>query len=131
MPALLKFHRAHGGLATLTAVRPSGRFGELTLDGDAITSFREKPDSEMGYVNGGFFVLNKKIGDYLEGDSTIFEFDALPRVAEAGKLQAFRHDGFWQCMDNPREMEILNKLWNEGPRAVENPGRRPRTVLEE
>jgi len=114
VPELIKFHRAHGGLATLTAVRPSGRFGELSLSGDAITSFREKPDSEIGYVNGGFFVLNKKIGDYLTDDSTIFEFDALPKLAEAGKLHAFRHDHFWQCMDNPREMEILNKLWNDG-----------------
>ena len=111
--------RATAGLATLTAVRPSGRFGELSLSGDAITSFREKPDSEVGYINGGFFVLNKKIGDYLTDDSTIFEFDALPKIAEAGKLHAFRHDGFWQCMDNPREMEILNKLWNDGAAPVE------------
>ena len=110
---LIKFHHTCGGLATLTAVRPSGRFGELSLAGDAITSFREKPDSEVGYINGGFFVLNKKIGDYLTDDRTIFEFDALPRVAEAGKLHAFRHDDFWQCMDNPREMEILNKLWQQ------------------
>ena len=111
---LIRFHHKNGGLATLTAVRPSGRFGELSLSGDAITSFREKPETESGYVNGGFFVVNKKIGDYLPNDASIFEFDALPRVAEAGKLHAFRHDAFWQCMDNPREMEILNKLWQQG-----------------
>jgi glucose-1-phosphate cytidylyltransferase len=114
VPELIKFHRAHGGLATLTAVRPSGRFGELTLAGESVTSFREKPDSEVGYINGGFFVLNKKIGKYLREDRDIFEFDVLPKVAQDGKLRAFRHDGFWQCMDNPREVDLLNKLWNEG-----------------
>ena len=110
---LIEFHHAQKGIATLTAVRPSGRFGELSISDNAVTSFREKPETEAGYINGGFFVLNKKIGDYLAGDSSIFESDALPKVADAGKLNAFRHDGFWQCMDNPREMEILNKLWNE------------------
>ena len=95
-------------------MRPSGRFGELTLSGDAIISFREKPDSEVGYINGGFFVLNKKIAEYLSDDKDIFEFDALPKVADAGKLHAYRHDDFWQCMDNQREMEMLNKLWNDG-----------------
>jgi len=109
VPDLIKYHRAQGGIATLTAVRPSGRFNE-----GAVTSFREKPDTETGYVNGGFFVLNKKIGDYLTGDTSIFEFDALPKVAAAGKLHAYRHDDFWQCMDNLREMEMLNKLWADG-----------------
>ncbi len=114
LPELIAFHRQQGGLATLTAVRPSGRFGELSLSGDAVTSFREKPETEAGYVNGGFFVLNKKIADYITGDNSIFEFDALPKVAEAGKLHAFRHDDFWQCMDNLREVEVLNKLWAQG-----------------
>jgi glucose-1-phosphate cytidylyltransferase len=115
LPELIKFHRAKKGLATLTAVRPSGRFGELKLlRGEKVTSFREKPDDGTGYVNGGFFVLNKKIGEYLKNDTDIFEFDALPKIADAGKLHAFRHDAFWQCMDNPREMEILNKLWSDG-----------------
>jgi glucose-1-phosphate cytidylyltransferase len=116
LPKLIKFHHAQkGALATLTAVRPSGRFGELTLTGGKkVTSFREKPDTNAGYVNGGFFVLNKKIGKYLKDDSTIFEFDALPKLAASGKLAAFRHDDFWQCMDNPREMDLLNKLWTEG-----------------
>jgi len=114
VPDLIKYHRAQGGIATLTAVRPSGRFGELTLNEGVITSFREKPDTEAGYINGGFFVINKKIGDYLTDDKTIFEFDALPKVAAAGKLHAYRHDNFWQCMDNPREMEMLNKMWADG-----------------
>jgi len=114
VPDLIKYHRAQGGIATLTAVRPSGRFGELTLNEGAVTSFREKPDTEAGYVNGGFFVINKKIGDYLTDDKTIFEFDALPKVAAAGQLHAYRHDNFWQCMDNLREMEMLNKIWADG-----------------
>ena len=113
LPALVKFHRQQGGVATLTAVRPSGRFGELDLSGDRITSFREKPETESGYINGGFFVLNKRIGEYLAGDETIFEYDTLPKVADAGELNAFRHDGFWQCMDNLREVEVLNKMWEK------------------
>jgi glucose-1-phosphate cytidylyltransferase len=114
LPELIAFHHAKKSLATLTAVRPSGRFGELNLDGEAVTSFREKPDSEVGYVNGGFFVLNKKIAEYLPDDRSVFESDALPKIADTGKLHAYRHDSFWQCMDNPREMEILNKMWNDG-----------------
>jgi glucose-1-phosphate cytidylyltransferase len=114
VPDLIKYHRAQGGIATLTAVRPSGRFGELTLNESAITSFREKPPTESGYINGGYFVVNKKIADYLTGDSSIFESDALPKIAAAGKLHAYRHDNFWQCMDNLREMEMLNKMWADG-----------------
>lgn len=114
VPELVKFHRANGALATLTAVRPTGRFGELSIEGDAVTSFREKPETEAGYVNGGFFVLNKKIGNYIGGDETSFEFEALPKIAAEKKLTAFRHDGYWQCMDNLREVEVLNKLWQDG-----------------
>jgi glucose-1-phosphate cytidylyltransferase len=114
LPRLIEFHRRQGGLGTLTAVRPTGRFGELSLADDKITSFREKPDSAEGYVNGGFFVLNKGIEKYLPGDDCVFEFDALPKIAAAGELGAFRHDGYWQCMDNLREVEVLNKLWDSG-----------------
>ncbi len=96
-------------------MRPSGRFGELKLlRGEKVTSFREKPEDGSGYVNGGFFVLSKEVGKYLANDTDIFEFDVLPKLAEAGKLHAFRHDAFWQCMDNPREMDQLNKMWAEG-----------------
>jgi glucose-1-phosphate cytidylyltransferase len=112
LPKLIEFHRQQGGLATLTAVQPTGRFGELSLNGDKISSFREKP--EAGYVSGGFFVVNRGIEKYLGGDDCIFEFDALPQLATEGQLSAFRHDGFWQCMDNPREVEVLNKLWASG-----------------
>jgi glucose-1-phosphate cytidylyltransferase len=114
IPELIKFHRKRGGLATLTAVRPSGRFGELGISGEAVTSFMEKPENEAGYINGGFFIVNKKIGQYLYDDNTVFESGALASAADAGKLNAYKHDNFWQCMDNPREMEILNRLWNTG-----------------
>jgi glucose-1-phosphate cytidylyltransferase len=110
---LIEFHRAQGALATLTAVQPSGRFGELSLAGDKISSFREKETA--GYVSGGFFILNRGIEKYLgTDDACIFEQSTLPALAESGQLSAFRHDGFWQCMDNPREMEMLNKMWSDG-----------------
>jgi glucose-1-phosphate cytidylyltransferase len=114
LPQLIDFHHRQGGLGTLTAVRPTGRFGELSLADEKITSFREKPDSEAGYVNGGFFVLNRGIEKYLGNDDCIFEFDTLPKIAADGQLNAFRHDGYWQCMDNLREVEVLNKLWDGG-----------------
>ena len=113
LPKLIEFHRAQGGLATLTAVQPSGRFGELSLDGSKIHSFREK--DAAGYVSGGFFVLNRGIEKFLgTEDGCIFEQSTLPALADGGQLNAFRHDGFWQCMDNPREVELLNKLWADG-----------------
>jgi glucose-1-phosphate cytidylyltransferase len=114
LPELIDFHRGQGGLATLTAVKPTGRFGELSLTEDKVTSFREKPETESGYVNGGFFVLKKGIGKYLGGDDCNFESEALPRIADDGRLSAFRHDGYWQCMDNLREVEVLNRLWDSG-----------------
>jgi glucose-1-phosphate cytidylyltransferase len=113
IPGLIDFHRTQGGLATLTAVQPSGRFGELSLAGDKINSFREK--DAAGYVSGGFFVLNRGIEKFLgEDDACIFEQATLPALAEGGQLNAFRHDGFWQCMDNLREVELLNKMWTSG-----------------
>jgi len=112
LPELIAFHRRQGSLGTLTAVKPSGRFGELSLSDDKIFSFREKP--EGGYVSGGFFVLNRAIGKYLGADDCSFEFDALPQVAAEGQLSAFRHDDYWQCMDNLREVEVLNRLWESG-----------------
>jgi glucose-1-phosphate cytidylyltransferase len=114
IPELLEFHRSRQALATITAVKPSGRFGEVSMEGDRITNFREKPENEAGYISGGFLVLNKKIANYMQGDNASLEFDALPQVATEGKMCAFRHDGFWQCMDNPREMDVLNKLWADG-----------------
>lgn len=113
LPRAIEFHRSQGTLATVTAVQPSGRFGELSLDGDKILNFNEKPDS--GYVSGGFFVLNRGIEKYLgHDDDRIFEQTALPALALEGQLSAYRHEGFWQCMDNQREVELLNKLWSSG-----------------
>ncbi|HEX7859192.1 MAG TPA: glucose-1-phosphate cytidylyltransferase [Verrucomicrobiae bacterium] len=112
--ASIDFHMKHGGIATLTAVKPSGRFGELGIDGQTITSFHEKPEQEAGFISGGYFVLNKKIGDYIENDSTVLERKPLEKLAAERQLKAFTHDGFWQCMDTFREQELLNKMWQSG-----------------
>jgi glucose-1-phosphate cytidylyltransferase len=112
LPSLIDFHRKQRSLATLTAVKPTGRFGELVFNGDKVPTFTEK--GETGYVSGGFFVLNRGIEKYLTDDDCSFEFDSLPLIAGQGQLTAYRHDGFWQCMDNPREMEVLNKMWTTG-----------------
>jgi glucose-1-phosphate cytidylyltransferase len=110
----IEFHRRHGALATVTAVKPSGRFGELALDGQTITAFREKPQQESAYVSGGFFVLNKAVGRYLTDDACVLERGPLERLTREGQLRAFCHPGFWQCMDTYREQELLNKMWAAG-----------------
>jgi glucose-1-phosphate cytidylyltransferase len=110
----IEFHRRHGALATVTAVKPSGRFGELALDGQTITAFREKPEQESAYVSGGFFVLNKAIGRYLTGDGCVLERGPMEQLAREGQLKAFCHPGFWQCMDTLREQELLNRMWSAG-----------------
>ena len=110
----IEFHRRHGALATLTAVKPSGRFGELALDGQTISAFREKPEQESAYVSAGFFVLNTAIERYLTGDACVLERGPLEQLAREGQLKAFCHSGFWQCMDTYREQELLNKRWNTG-----------------
>ena len=110
---LLEFHKAHGKVATITAVRPVSRFGVLDLDGtNAVTQFREKPQSD-GWINAGFFVFNKKIFDYLSDDS-VLENEPLAELALENQLMAFRHEGFWQPMDTFRELTILNDLWDSG-----------------
>jgi glucose-1-phosphate cytidylyltransferase len=110
----IDFHRKHGAIGTVTAVKPAGRFGELAMDGESILSFQEKPNRESGFISGGFFVLNKAIGKYLDGDECVLEKQPLTDLAAAGQLRAWRHDGFWQCMDTLREVEHLNKLWDSG-----------------
>ena len=114
LDALLAFHRAHGKLATLTAVRPPARFGHLELDGDRIAEFSEKPQAGEGWINGAFFVLEPDIFDYIDGDATHFEKEPLERLARAGQLMAYRHDSFWQCMDTIRERNLLESLWQSG-----------------
>ena len=111
---LLRYHKKHGKLATLTAVRPPARFGRLEFDGDAIVRFDEKPQIGEGWINGGFFVLEPGVLDYIEGDDTIWERDPLERLAQAGELMAYRCEGFWQCMDTLRDKRMLNRLWEEG-----------------
>jgi len=111
---LLRFHKRHGRLATVTAVRPPARFGGLVVDGDQVTQFTEKPQAEAGWINGGFFVFERGFLDYLEGDQTVLEREPLERAAAEGQLAAFRHEGFWQPMDTLREKELLESLWQSG-----------------
>lgn len=111
---LLSFHRDHGRLATVTAVRPPARFGGLGMDGDVVTRFAEKPQAGGGWINGGFFVLDRRVLSYIDGDDTIFERDPLEKLAAAGELMAYKHDGFWQPMDTLREKQMLDEMWRRG-----------------
>lgn len=111
---LLKKHSESQSLATLTAVQPPARFGALDFDGSQVIGFREKPIDDEGWVNGGFFVLSPKIFDYLKGDPCSFESDVLPRVAEQGKLSAYKHTGFWQPVDTIRDLERLEVAIAQG-----------------
>ncbi|WP_028587840.1 glucose-1-phosphate cytidylyltransferase [Desulfocurvus vexinensis] len=113
--ALLKFHHSHGKIATLTGVNPAARFGELKLEGNEVRSFTEKPlKSTVGLINGGYFVFNRKIFDYLsEDESCDFEYGPLEDIARAGELMVYKHPGFWACMDTIRDVEYLNRLWAE------------------
>ena len=109
---LLAFHRSHGKLATLTAVRPQARYGHLELDGDVVAEFSEKPQTGEGWINGAFFVLEPGVFDYIDGDDTQWEKEPLENLAKDGQLMAYRHESFWQCMDTLREKYILEKYWN-------------------
>jgi glucose-1-phosphate cytidylyltransferase len=111
LDALLKFHRSHGRLATLTAVHPPPRFGHLNLEGDRVTQFKEKPRTALEWINGAFFVLEPGVFDYIEGDNTQWEKQPLEKLAREGQLMAYRHNGFWQCMDTIHEKLLLEKLW--------------------
>ena len=111
---LVAFHRSHGKLATITAARPPARFGGMMFDGNRVTRFEEKPQIGEGWINGGFFVLEPGIVDYIEADETIFERDPLERLAREGQLMAFKHEGFWQCMDTLRDVKRLEGLWQSG-----------------
>jgi glucose-1-phosphate cytidylyltransferase len=111
---LLSFHRAHGKLATVTAVRPAARFGGLRLRGDDVEEFKEKPQTGEGWVNGGFFVFEPAVLGLIEGDESVLEGAPLETLAQKGELAAFRHDGFWQCMDTVRDRNLLERLWESG-----------------
>jgi glucose-1-phosphate cytidylyltransferase len=112
--ALLRFHESHGKAVTLTAVRPPARFGGLVIEDEMVREFSEKPQAGEGWINGGFFVFEPTLFEYLEGDSTILEEGPLAKLAEAGELAAYRHHGFWQPMDTLREKEVLESLWLSG-----------------
>lgn len=110
--SLLKFHKNHGKIATVTAVQPQGRFGALQIaESQGVESFQEKPDGDGAWINGGFFVLEPHIFDYIEGDSTVFEREPLEKLALAGELMAYKHTGFWQAMDTLRDKNFLEELW--------------------
>jgi glucose-1-phosphate cytidylyltransferase len=111
---LLAFHRAHGKLATLTAVRPTARFGHLEMEGDKIVEFSGKPQTSEGWISGGIFVLEPESLDFIDGDDTHFEREPLERLAAAGQLMAYRHTAFWQCLDTIREKKYLEGLWESG-----------------
>ena len=109
---LLKFHKSHGKIATVTAVRPPVRFGELIINDNKVEEFAEKPQAGKGWINGGFFVFNKEIFNYIENDSIMLEREPLEKLSKMGELMAYKHDDFWQCMDTIREKEILEGLLN-------------------
>ncbi len=111
---LLAFHRAHGRLITMTAVRPPARYGHMEFDGDRIREFTEKPQTAEGWINGAFFVVEPQVFDYIDGDDTQFEKEPLERLAADGELMAYKHEGFWQCMDTRRDKFVLEKLWDSG-----------------
>jgi glucose-1-phosphate cytidylyltransferase len=112
--ALVEFHRSHGKLATMTAVRPPARFGHVELAGDTVAEFSEKPQAAEGWINGAFFVCEPAVFDYIDDDLTHWEREPLERLARDGQLMAYRHDSFWQCMDTLRDRALLEELWAGG-----------------
>jgi len=114
LDALLKFHKQHGKMVTVSAVRPGARFGELEITEQKVEAFQEKPQLGHGWINGGFFVVEPEFFDLIEGDSTVLERDPLERVAALGELMAYQHDDFWQCMDTKRDRDMLEELWEKG-----------------
>lgn len=111
---LLAYHKSHGKIGTMTAVKPEGRFGVLDISNNQITAFREKSREDSGWVNCGFMVMEPEILDYIQGDNTIFEREPLEKLAETKQLMAYKHEGFWQCMDTMRDKTYLEELWERG-----------------
>ena len=117
---LVSFHKEHGKIATMVAVRPPARFGSMTFNENQVLEFKEKPQTGEGWINGGFFIFESEIFKYLNGDETVLEADPLESLARDGQLMAFKHDGFWQCMDTLRDKIYLNKIFNEGKAPWKN-----------
>ena len=111
---LISFHKSHGKMVTVTAVHPGARFGELEIKGEQVTSFQEKPQTRQGWINGGYFVIEPKFFELIEGDQTILERDPLEHTAQMGELMAYQHEGFWQCMDTKRDRDNLEMFWRSG-----------------
>ncbi len=111
---VVEFHRKCGRLATVTATQPPGRFGAIRYDGDRVLGFQEKPQGDGGWINGGFFVLSPKVGDYIDGDSCVWEREPMERLAGDGELSVYFHEGFWQPMDTLRDKRQLEELWASG-----------------
>jgi len=112
--ALIKFHKSHGKMVTVSAVHPTARFGELQINAGQVESFQEKPQTGQGWINGGYFVIEPSFFDLIEGDSTILEKAPLEQAAAMGELMAYQHDGYWQCMDTKRDRDHLEELWQSG-----------------
>ena len=110
----IRFHKNHGKIATITAVRPPLRFGELKISRKKVKSFKEKPQVGQGWINGGFFVFNKEVLNFIKNDQTMLEREPLEKLTKAGQLMAYEHRGFWKCMDTMRDKILLNQLWNKG-----------------
>ena len=111
---LIAFHESHGKLVTVSAVRPAARFGEIEIEGEKVVSFQEKPQLHSGWINGGFFVIEPEFLDLIEGDETLLERQPLEIAASKNELIAYKHEGFWQCMDTRRDHEVLESLWKTG-----------------
>jgi glucose-1-phosphate cytidylyltransferase len=112
--ALIKFHKEHGKMVTVTAVHPGARFGELDIKGKRVDSFKEKPQVTQGWINGGYFVIEPEFLDLIMDDATVLEREPLEKAAQLGELMAYTHDGFWQCMDTKRDRDSLEKMWQSG-----------------
>ena len=111
---LVHCHNSNDSMVTVTTVHPGARFGELEIHGSQVRSFKEKPQTSQGWINGGFFVMNPDFIKYIESDATVLEAEPLETVAKNSELNAFKHEGFWQCMDNVRDYKYLNELWDSG-----------------
>lgn len=125
---LLRFHKSHGKLATITAVRPPARFGEMVVDGTQVVEFKEKPQTHEGWINGGFFVFEPAVLEYVTDDQTVLEGSPLERLASNHQLMAYKHGGFWQCMDTLRDKQYLEKLWETGKAPWVNAARNPNVL---